>query len=256
MTRFDKLEFPDDRSDAATALPLEQRDAAHWTKLADAARRQGSHETALRLYSRSLEEDRTQPSCWLGQVQMLVLLGEAPQAETWARKALELFPRHPELLAGSAQALVRLGRVSDALAASDASLALPGESGYRWLARGETLLASRSGNDDHCFDRAVILDRDWLLPTEVALVCLHHGSPAKGLRRAQTAVERGADQGFAWYVLGRCQEESGLDAAARRSYERVVELVPGHLEAGRRLAASASVWSGLGRRLRTLLGGG
>ena len=28
---------------------------------------------------------------WLGQVQMLVFLGEYPEAELWARKALELF---------------------------------------------------------------------------------------------------------------------------------------------------------------------
>ena len=56
----------------------------------------------LRFYSRALEEDKTLIVGWVGQVQMLVQLGELKEAETWARKALELYPNNPELLAGRA----------------------------------------------------------------------------------------------------------------------------------------------------------
>ena len=104
-------------------------------------RRRGEYETALRLYSRALELDKSLPEGWLGQVQMLVLLDELKEAEMWARKAFELFPNNGELLAARAQALCRLGDSKQAHAVSDGALKQPGQSAYRWIVRGELLLA-------------------------------------------------------------------------------------------------------------------
>lgn len=232
--------MPDEEPQPGRGGPAPQaapeKDAAHWLRLADEQRRSGSHESALRFYSRSLEVDRTGVTGWLGQVQMLVQLGEYPQAETWSKKALEIFPQHAELLAAQAQARCRMGSLPDALALSDASLSRPGESAYRWLVRGEIVLAQRTRGDDHCFDKATAIDRDWLVPLEAATACLFHDAPAKALARAHTAVERAPAAPRAWYVQGLCQRRLGMEAPALKSFSRVLELSPQHADARARLA--------------------
>lgn len=260
IARFDKLELADDQpttkgGSAGDRQPVE-KDAAYWLRLADEQHRAGGHESALRFYSRSLEGDRTNVTGWLGQVQMLVQLGEYRQAELWGRKALEMFPQHGEVLAAIAQAHCRMGAGTEALALSDASLARPGESSYRWLVRGEVLLGTRGGGDDHCFDKASSLDRDWLVSLDAATACLCHAAPAKALRRAQQAVERGPSVPRCWLVQGDCQRMLGLEAAARKSFSRCVELSPQHVEARARLSERAGVVTAVVRRLGQFFVGG
>jgi len=258
IARFDKLEFAVDQpttpSGSAPNTPRVEKDASHWLRMADQQRRAGGFESALRFYSRSLEMDRTNVIGWAGQVHMLVQLGEFRQAELWARKALEVFPNHPEVLAGLAQAQCRMGSLQDALAISDASLAATGESSYRWRVRGEVILARRGTGDDHCFDKANVLEPDWIVPLEAATACLFHESPAKALRRAQQAVERDPSVPRCWLVQGDCQRKLGMEGAARLSYSRCVELAPGHIEARARLAENAGGLSGIVRRIRSLWG--
>lgn len=253
IARFDKLELPDDDAQprrGPAAAQAAAKDAAHWLRLADEQRRAGSHESGLRFYSRSLEVDRTAVAGWLGQVQMLVQLGEYPQAETWARKALEVFPQHAEILAAAAQARCRMGSLPEALVHSDAALERPGESAYRWAVRGEIILAQRGRGDDHCFDKSCAIDRDWLVPLEAATACLFHEVPAKALSRAQQAVERGSTAPRTWYVQGICQRRLGMEAQARKSFQRVLELSPQHVDARARLGESGGGWLGrlFGRR--------
>src|SRR5689334_12227259 len=129
MSRFGRLEFegPRSRHEAEQAAAEQHhaqharsehaqhqhvepdRDERHWLRLADADRRNGLFEGALRYYSRALELDKSLVTGWVGQVQMLVALGEYPEAELWSRKALELFKNNAELLAARAQALCRTG---------------------------------------------------------------------------------------------------------------------------------------------------
>jgi tetratricopeptide (TPR) repeat protein len=238
MPRFDRLELdsPQGRPDDDRNRPQEAaRDEHHWLRLADAERRQGLFENALRFYSRALELDKSLIAGWLGQVQMLVALGEHPEAELWARKALELFKNHGDLLAGRAQALCRMKDRAGAAASCDAAMSAAGESAYRWLVRGEIMLAARSDVDRYCFDKAVLLDDDWLRLMEIAQVYLFHGYPSKALGRARQAVARGPDQAHCWYFQGRCERELGLTDAARRSFRRCLEIVPNHTEAQRHL---------------------
>lgn len=53
-----------------------------------------------------------------------------------------------------------MGDVGQALAMSDASLAAAGQSAYRWLARGELMIATGQMTDKHCFDKALQIQRD------------------------------------------------------------------------------------------------
>lgn len=252
MARFDKLEL--DTGDAGRPdddRPVEHVDADHWLRRADEQWRTGYFENALRYYSRALEEDHSRVEGWVGQVRMLVQLGEMPEAETWSRKALENFAQHAELLAGRAQALCRLNRVKEAYAAIDGAMQQPGQSAFRWLVRGELLLVGNQTTYRHCFDKAVQTEPDWIVPLECGRVCRHYRKPSVAHGYLRTAVEREPSSWFAWLELGRSQHESGLDLQARRSFERVLELSPGNVDAEREIAQlhrPASLW----RRIKSL----
>lgn len=246
MARFDKLEWDDDNAPGIPE-PREssgEKDEHHWFAMAEKQRRDGLHENALRFYSRTLEVNRSLVEAWVAQVQMLVILGEYPQAITWSQKALELFPSQGDLLASQAQANCRLGDFKSASSLSDASLKQRGETAYQWQVRGEVMVATRQKNDRHCFDRAQILSQDFLVPLESALIYIYHRAFVKAQQRARAALDRQPDSHFAWLTLGRCQEESGMTDAAIQSYEHCLEMHPNHSEATQRLSQlRQSGWS-------------
>ncbi len=151
MSRFESLEFDDKRRAArpagsgpaqATGTPV--RDAAYFRHAADRASRAMRFELALQNYSKALEQDSAAFECWLGQVKMLIELGEYREAMLWADKALEMFPEHPELLAAKAEAAARSGDLHKAMAYTDNALSKKRVTAFVWLSRGEVLLARRS----------------------------------------------------------------------------------------------------------------
>ena len=240
VARFDKLEF-DDAEDISTgsATPEQvnaEKDERYWLAMADSQRRSGNHENALRFYSRSLEFDKSLVLAWVGQVQMLILLGELPQACTWSKKALELFPNNPDLLATQSQAECRIGDFKQSNALIDGALRMRGESAYQWQVRGELMVAQKQKTDRYCFDKAQILSKDSLVPLETALIYLHYHEFAKAQQRVGLVLEKQADSYYAWYLMGWCQEKLGLTPAAIRSYRQCAELCPNHHEAQIRLA--------------------
>jgi tetratricopeptide (TPR) repeat protein len=237
MARFDKLEF--NARKQASPEPDESQptghDAEHWMKRADQSRRMGLYENALKFYSRALELDHTLVAGWVGQVQMLVQLAEYPEAELWGRKGLELLPNNGELLAGRAQAFCRLSDLKQAHALCDGALQQPGQSAYRWLVRGELMVAGKQDLDRHCFDKAQELDPDWLVPLEVARIYLYYHKPSQALNRARRAVESAPDAYFAWYVQGLCQSQLGLTRPAQESFRHCLEICPRHADAQQQL---------------------
>jgi tetratricopeptide (TPR) repeat protein len=256
MPRFDRLEL-----DPSQGMPDEggrtkrmelERDEHYWLRLADSERRRGLYENALRYYSRSLELDKSQVTGWVGQVQMLIALDEIVEAELWARKALELFKNHGDLLAGRAQALCRSKDRSQAAAVCDAALSQPNVTAYRWQVRGEVMIVTRSPVDRYCFEKAMQLDSDWLVPLEIGQAYLYHGYPSKALGYARQAVTKAADQAFPWYFQGVCERELGVCDAAVRSFRRVLEIVPNHADAQRQLTELTYQGWSLTRTLRRL----
>ena len=253
MTRFGKLEFDDERprrpdkvKPSATA-----REDSDWMKQAEQHRRNGLYENALKFYSRALETDRARVEGWVGQVQMLVLLGEYPEAELWARKALELFPAQGDLMAGRAQAYCRMKDTARAAESCDGSLKQPGQSAYRWMVRGELMLATKQPMDQYCFDKATQLDTDWLTALEIATVYLFYRNYSRALVRVREVCAAAPDRHHAWFVQARCQAALGLNDQARRSLETCLELCPRHEDGGLLLAQLASPsWSSVVRRIR------
>jgi tetratricopeptide (TPR) repeat protein len=260
LARFDRLEFDHEPDEGAPGTgpadntPEANQDQQAWMRKADEHRRRGLHENSLRYYSRALELDKSLIAGWLGQVQMLVLLGEYPEAELWARKALEIFKGHGDLMAARAQALARIGDRTQAMELADAALRQEGSSAYRWMVRGELLAMSRDEVDRHCFDKAVGIDRDWLVPLESALIYQHYEQQSKGLLRARQAVEMSPQSFYAWFVQGQCEQALGFDRQAEESYRRVLELSPRHVEASRKIAEIANQGWSLSKGLRRLIG--
>ena len=168
---------------------------------------------------------------WTGQVQMLVQLEEYPEAELWSRKGLELFPNNGELMAARAQAFCRMGDMQQAHALCDGSLQQAGQSAFRWLVRGEIMVAAGQNMDRYCLDKAQELDTDWLVPLEAARVELYYHRPGKALARIRRALELAPDAPYAWYLQGVCQARFGLTRAARESLQHCLELSPRHAEA-------------------------
>lgn len=253
MNRFRKLELETAAEVAPETSSESQpvRNASNWIKRADDCRRDGQYESALRFYSRALEDDKNLISAWVGQVQMLILLGEHPEAEIWSRKALELFPSDGELMAARAQALCRLGQTKPAFAAIDGAMNQAGSSAYRWMVRGELLLAGKQSTQKHCFDKAIQMDEDWLVPVESALIYLHYRQPSNALNRARLGIERAPDSPYAWYTAGVCQSKAGLHTQARRSFKTCLELSPGHRDAESQLQAMRAE-GGLWKRLKSI----
>ncbi|NLE38342.1 MAG: tetratricopeptide repeat protein [Pirellulaceae bacterium] len=246
MARFDKLEFnPNREPDPDLNGPRHSNlDAVDWLKRADEHRRVGHYENALKYYSRALEEDKSIVDGWVGQVQMLIQLDEHPEADLWSRKALELFPSNGDLLAGRAQALCRMADLKNAHAACDGAIAQSGQSAYRWMVRGEIMVAGRQETDGYCFDKAQQMDSDWLVPLEIALIYLYYRSWNKALLRARRAVEAATDCYYPWYVQGNCLFKLGLEEPARKSFRQCLELCPNHLDArGRLTEMEVGKWS-------------
>ena len=254
MKRFDRLEFdtPQERPVAPGTSQEELHDEHHWLKLADRERRDGYFENALRYYSRALEINKSLITGWLGQVQMLVFLMENKEAELWARKALEIFRKNGDLTAGRAHALVRLGQLTEATQVSDASFQQEGQSAYRWMVRGEVMLAGGQDVDQHCFTKAVQLSGDWLTALEIGQIYMYYRKPARAILHFRSATERVPGEAYCWFAQGCCELELDFLAPAKKSFQKCLEVKPGHSEARQHLMGmEAQRWS-IGRQLRRI----
>lgn len=257
MARFDHLELgpepgPPDPSTTAgrhSAPPSSEQQSLH---RADHHRRRGEYESALRFYSRALEHDKALIVGWVGQVQMLTLLDEAPEGDVWARKALELFPGHGELLAARAQALCRVGSYRDAGACCDGAIQAAGGSAFRWQVRGEWMLATKQALHEHAFAKARESNPDWLVATETARIHLHYQFPSRAVVFARQAAEAAPDQAFAWLVRGQAEAAAGMRQPATDSFRHCLQLCPRHADAETALAELRSSWS-IAATLRNLL---
>ncbi|MHC4218641.1 MAG: tetratricopeptide repeat protein [Planctomycetota bacterium] len=247
---------PEVRADEQEDVGTPRRTAEHDMRLAVDATRLGRFETALQLYTRALRESRGLIPAWVGQVQMLIELGEPAEARLWCDKALELFRNNGELLAVKARACARLGDRRAAMACSDAALASPGSSPARWQARGEVLLARDARRARDCFERSLAeTESDWFDRVIIARIHLYYDRATAALEHARAAVGLKPSHVYCWYVVGQCQEAIGWFDQAEESYERCLELAGDYREASVALDAVRSRTFGqvMWRRLRRWL---
>jgi tetratricopeptide (TPR) repeat protein len=261
--RFEHLEFDEE----APRLSSEQRareepgllrsepmETHAYHKRAIQAFQRGDFEQAMRYFTRTLELDRAFVPAWVGQVQMLIELGELREADLWADKAIELFRDQGELLSAKAVARTRLHDIRAALRFSDSALAARGASAYRWLARGEVLLASAQAQAGSCFDRAMIEpDADWFTRLWIGRLYRMYGNHTQALMASRQATEQAPHAPYAWYLRGLCERDLAL-GNYRSSLEHALEVDPTFAMARAALREPASA-SWLKRWVRRMRGG-
>ena len=256
--RFGKLEFqqaqPARTVEGPRTLGTPVRTPAHDLRTADEACRTGCFETALQLHTHALRTDRALVPAWVGQVQMLVELGEYPEARLWADKALELFKNNGELLAAKAQACVRQRDFDAAQACTDASMQSAGSSAYRWRVRAEVLLRHAAERARDCFEKSLAEPgTDWHDRTQIARAYLFHGRAAAAIPYAQAAVDLQPGSAYAWLVLGRCFAANGMAERAATVFEKSMQLPGGRADGRTALAELRS--SGRAAHLLKRIGG-
>jgi tetratricopeptide (TPR) repeat protein len=229
MSRFINLEFGDEAEDQSQGeTPGLAKDEHFYLCEAQAALERADFEKALRHYGKVLDFNPKNASAWTAQVRMLIELDQFRDANAWADKALESFPREAELLAAKAVALARNGDLKGALVFSDASIEEQAGTPYVWLARGDVLLARKEARADYCFEKALLLAAgNWVILWQAARVRFYHEQFAAALQLAQQAIGRDAGRFVLWLEEGRCQESLGLLDAAQDSFSRALELDPG-----------------------------
>ncbi len=227
--RFSQLEFGDrsDKEPGKAGTGEEIRDEEYFHKQAVRYWLAGDFELALRHYSRSLEQNSSFYPGWVGQVLMLIELGEYREAAVWVDKALEMFPEHPELLAVKAVACARDGRMEKALGYSDNSIGKDNVTSAVWLARAEVLLNRRSNIADNCVSKAVSIagEEAPMVRLRAGRLLNRQGDYAGALGYLQKAVDEFPKSALAWYELGRCQAGLGR-SEARVSFEQALKLRP------------------------------
>jgi tetratricopeptide (TPR) repeat protein len=230
MSRFTKLEFESgaENDRELKAQPSHApRDGAFYLRDAQTAWEEGDFERALRSYARVLEDTPGNPVPWTGQVRMLIELEEFREAKLWADKALEQFPREPDLLAAKAVALARTGDPQAALAFSDASFEERGDTSWLWIARADVLFAREEARADYCIERAIGLDpSNWFVRWLIARVQFYYGRFVLSLKAVQAALALDASRAVLWLQLGLCQRQLGLIPAAADSITHALQLSP------------------------------
>ena len=226
MSRFINLELGDEsekRSAASSAVTDEMRFLAD----AEAAFAQARFDHALRWFARVLEFNSANAAAWIGQVRSLIELGEFREASIWADKAMEKFPREPELLAAKGVALARLGDLDAAAAFSDAAFEEGGDSPYLWLARGDVFLARKDAAAETCIARALEMTTgQWLFAWLAARVRLFYRQFTLGLKHARQALEWNPVNPQLWALAALCEVRIGLVQAAEASLAKAFELDP------------------------------
>lgn len=261
MTRFDHLEFeePSTKPDQTgslvgntTGTPI--RGADYYLEEAEQAYRLGEYETALRFYSRALEDDHTCFPGWFGQVRMLLELGEYKEAGIWTDRALELFPEHPDLLSVKAVACLRMGLVDIALALSDNAMSKGQASPYCWLARAEILMSRGSKTAEHCISQVIHAATSQRTKArmgfELSRVLRRYERLSQALSYASASAQALPEDAAVWLELGRCQSLLGMNEAGT-SFKQALTLNP-HLDQARE-ESLRFIHRGIGGRFRMIL---
>jgi tetratricopeptide (TPR) repeat protein len=237
MDRFSQLEFGEACPEGQRAAGEPVRDAEYFYKEAIKYWLAGDFEPALRNYSRALERKGTFFEAWVGQVLMLIELGEYHEAIIWADRAMELFPEHPELLAAKAIACCRDARKEKAIAYSDKAVSGENLSARVWLARAEVMAKQKDLIAETCIGKAIAAAGEdaAIVKLEAARLLRKSGNYSAAIGHLNAVVRALPKSALAWYELGCCQAELGL-SEAKATLRQSLKLRPDWEKAEKALA--------------------
>ncbi len=228
MNRFSSLEFGDaDNSRNKPSHGEDIRDDTYFYREAVKSWLGGDFELALRNYSRALERNSSLWEAWSGQIMMLIELGEYPEAITWADKALELFPEHPEFFAEKAIAYNRDAKYDKAVAFSDNSVSKEKVTPRVWLGRAEVMMRRKSRVAESCISKAISIagNEKCLVELEAGRILSRNKRYSSAMEYLNSAIRVLPKSALAWYELGRCQRQLGF-SEAKTSLRQCLDIRP------------------------------
>jgi tetratricopeptide (TPR) repeat protein len=229
MGRFSQLEFGEKRPEGKRSQGGEpMRNADYFLKEAQRYWLAGDFEVALRNYSRVLEHNNLDFEGWIGQVLMLIELGEYKEALIWTDKALKLFPEYPELLAAKAVACFRDAKPQKAIAYSDNSISKDDVTSRVWLARAEVMVSRKRQVVEGCISKAINIagNKSAIIKLEAARLLRKKGNYSAAIGHLNEVVTAFPKSALAWYELGCCQAKLGLPQA-KATLEQCLQFRPG-----------------------------
>lgn len=246
MGRFDHIAGV--QAPEGAEAPGEPRfDAAHYLELAHKAHACGAWQAALRLYGRALEEDRGRAEAWLGQVRVLLDMGQPAEAATWMEQAGRVVGEVPGLLALRALAAVGRGELDEARQWSDRAMRDGPDQVEVWLARAAVVYASGNGAMARVnLDKAHERDPGPQAARRCGEVALDLGDLETAYRWLRRAEQADPENPLLALRLGVLHERQGDWDQARRHLERALALEP-RLEPARLALADLSSRGALGR---------
>jgi tetratricopeptide (TPR) repeat protein len=243
MDRFSQLEFGEKKPEKERSEGEPVRDADYYLKTALKYWLAGDFEVALRNYSRVLEHNNLSIEGWVGQVLMLIELGEYKEALIWSDRALKLFPEHAELLAAKAVACSRDALEEKAVAYSDNSISKDDVTSRVWLARAEVMMNRKSQIMEGCISKAIsgAGKKAAIIKLEAARLLRKKGNCSAAIGYLNEVVESFPKSALAWYELGCCQAKLGL-SQAKATLKQSLEFHPDWEEAKSELKKCEGFW--------------
>lgn len=220
-SRFDFLEIADAEAARVDSEELELVDGPYFATQAGQAFLVEDYEKALALYSRCLQYDVAFTEAWTYQLRCLIELGEAPEARTWSQRALQKFPKEPDLLSATGLCFLRSGDYQQALMYVDQALQQPKATWYVWRVRGECILTTSPTSAKACFMKAIELaPGNAAIYAEIGLACIHQRQCADAIPFYEKATALNPEAAAYWYRLGKCYEANASFEQASGAYRR------------------------------------
>ncbi len=247
---FVEFECPD-----AAALDLEWNYTDRAERMYRAGHRclaRGLFAEALALFQRATQYDCTHYAAYVAQAEALILLGRTSEAAGVADEAMSRYGRNCALGAARGHVLLHQNDSEQALQFTEIATENDPGSAYAWIIAGEAQIAARAALPHvmHCFARSRACGDLWPhQEVRIALAYLEWGDAAYAVGSLEAAVGAEPDFPLAWKLLGDCYRREGRILQARASYRRAAELAPQFESARRALSWRAEV-EGLWSRLR------
>jgi len=225
--RFSSLEVNQDSQKTGQSRGGAIRDEGYYMKTGYKAELAGDHEAALVEYSSALGENPLFIEAWLAQLWMLLYLGEPSEADMWADRALNNYPKQPGLMALKAMALHRCGFIDEARELNDAALGSERESADVWLSRGALHISLDSVATSACFKHALAVSVNRPLTTlRIGDIYLFHRQYADAERYLRQATIELPDSAWVWYEYGLAQKALGWEDSAMIAFAKAAQLAP------------------------------
>jgi cytochrome c-type biogenesis protein CcmH/NrfG len=215
--------------------------ALEQSQLARKAIVQGRVDEAQRAYCKAVRWDANNPNIYFDLAQLLLLRRDGAAGAEWAKRGLALDATNTRGHSLLGDGLARVGDTEGARRAwlTASNVADPSRAAVRNLTQSSLEEAERAllrrdfARAERFFRRAAVLDPESASALIGLTTALLRVRDAAAARWAERAVERGAGDPRAHFVLGDARLAAGDRAGAKSAYARAGEL--GHPDAARRL---------------------